>query len=217
MIIVPTLSIFFLILLSFLLQYNQYTLLHQFLLYNKVNQLYVYTCPLPAEPPSQPHPTPTGHHRAPGEHPVLNSNFPPAICFKHGSVYISMLLAICPILPYPMSTHPFFVSASLFLLCKQVYLYHFSRFCMYALIYDICFSLSHFQCLSPRFLSLLWPYSTAVQLTIKLMFVTKFTLSFIHPIYCECLTHFRCSARILRIKKIKGKVNPTLRNQRAKR
>ena len=33
-------------------------------------------------------------------------------------------------------------SVSLFLPCKAVHLYHFSRFHIYALIYDICFSLS---------------------------------------------------------------------------
>ena len=37
------------------------------LLYNEVNQLYVYICPLPLGPPSHPAPNPThlGHHRAP--------------------------------------------------------------------------------------------------------------------------------------------------------
>ena len=33
-------------------------------------------------------------------------------------------------------------SVSLFLPCKPVHLYHFSRFHIYVLIYDICFSLS---------------------------------------------------------------------------
>ena len=36
----------------------------------------------------------------------------------------------------------FSVSVSLFLPCTPVHLYHFSRFHIYALIYDICFSLS---------------------------------------------------------------------------
>ena len=35
---------------------------------------------------------------------------------------------------------------SLFLLCKQVHLYHLSRFHMYALIYGICFSLTFTLC-----------------------------------------------------------------------
>ena len=36
----------------------------------------------------------------------------------------------------------FSTSVSLFLPCKQVHLYHFSRFHIYALLYYICFSLS---------------------------------------------------------------------------
>ena len=36
----------------------------------------------------------------------------------------------------------FSTSVSQFLPCKPVHLYHFSRFQIYALIYDICFSLS---------------------------------------------------------------------------
>ena len=59
----------------------------------------------------------------------------------------------------PNSFHPFFLplvsiclistSASLFLSFKQVHLYHFSRFHIYTLIYNICFS--------PIDLQLLWP------------------------------------------------------------
>ena len=33
------------------------------------------------------------------------------------------------------------MTASPFLPCKQVHLYHFFRFCIYAFVYDICFSL----------------------------------------------------------------------------
>ena len=38
----------------FLLEYNCFTMLHQFLLYNKVNKLYVYIYPLPHKPSSLP-------------------------------------------------------------------------------------------------------------------------------------------------------------------
>ena len=41
-----------------------------------------------------------------------------------------------------VSIHLFSTSVSQFLPCKPVHLYHFSRFHVYALIYDICFSLS---------------------------------------------------------------------------
>ena len=53
-----------------LLEYNCFTMVCQFLLYNKVNQLYIYICPhissllcLPPSPP--PYPTPPGGHKAP--------------------------------------------------------------------------------------------------------------------------------------------------------
>ena len=79
--------------------------------------------------------------------PVLYSNFPPAIYFTHDGVYISKLLS-------PPS-HPL-----LPLLCSQVYFLHlhlhsfpenrfiitiFYRFHIYALIYNICFSLSDWR------------------------------------------------------------------------
>ena len=40
-----------------------------------------------------------------------------------------------------VSIHLFSTSVSLFLPCKPVHLYHFSRFHIYMLIYDICFPL----------------------------------------------------------------------------
>ena len=75
---------------------------------------------------------------------VLNSNFPLAIYFIYVSVYISMLLFQF-LLSSPslaVSTSLLSVSVSLFLPCKQVQQYHFSRLHMYALTYNICFSLS---------------------------------------------------------------------------
>ena len=47
-----------------------------------------------------------------------------------------------PCLPPLVSIRLFSTSVSLFLPCKAVHLYHFSRFHLYALIYNICFSLS---------------------------------------------------------------------------
>ena len=75
----------------FLLAYNCF-IMCQFLLYNEVNQLYVYIYPLPLGPLSHiplPHPTHLGHHRA----PVLYSRFPQAIYFTHGSVCMSNLIS----------------------------------------------------------------------------------------------------------------------------
>ena len=88
----------------------------QFLLYNKVNQLYVYIYPhissllrlLPTLPipPLQV----VTKHRA--DLPVLCGCFPRAICFTFGSVYMSMLLShFIPAYPSPS-------------LCPQVHSLH---------------------------------------------------------------------------------------------
>ena len=63
--------------------------------------------------------------------------------------------------PPLVSIRLFSTSVSLFLPCKLVHLYHFSRFHIYALIYDICFYLSDllhsvWQSLDPS-MSLPWP------------------------------------------------------------
>ena len=69
----------------------------QFLLYNKVNQLYIYICPhfssLLRLPPILPIPPlqVVTKHRA--DLPVLCSCFPLANCFMFGSVYMSMPLS----------------------------------------------------------------------------------------------------------------------------
>ena len=63
------LFIYFIFLTS-LLEYNCYTMVCQFLLYNKMNQLYIYICPpisslLHLPPSHPPYPTPLGGHKAP--------------------------------------------------------------------------------------------------------------------------------------------------------
>ena len=134
--------------LASLLEYNRFTTLCQFLLYNKVNQLYVYIYPhipsLLSLPPTIPIPPlqVVTKHRA--DLPVLCGCFPLAIYFTFGSVYMSMPLShFIPASPSsPVSSSPFSTSVSLFLPCHQVHHYHFSRFHIYALAYSICFSLS---------------------------------------------------------------------------
>ena len=71
------------------------------------------------------------------------------IHFIHISVYMSIPISqFIPPPPSPRHYPPlvsirlFSTSVSLFLPCKPVHLYHFFRFHIYALIYDICFSLS---------------------------------------------------------------------------
>ena len=119
---------FFFSFLTSLLEYNCFTMLHQFLLYNKVNQLYVYIYPhipsLLGLPPIIPIPPlqVVTKHRA--DLPVLCGCFPLAIYFTCGSVYMSMPLShIVPAYPSPSP-------------CPQVHSLHL---CLYS-------------CPAPRFL-----------------------------------------------------------------
>ena len=127
-----------------LLEYNCFTTLYQFLLYNKVNQLYVYVYPhIPSLLSLLPTlPIPPLNHRA--DLPVLCSSSPLAICFTFGSAYMSMLPShFVPAYP-PNSPCPQVHSlhVSLFLSCPQVHWYRFFRFHICALAYGTCFSLS---------------------------------------------------------------------------
>ena len=82
--------------------------------------------------------------------PVLCSNFPLASSLTHNSIYMSMLLSqfIPPSPCLTVSMSLFSISASPSFPCKLVHQYHFSRFHIYALICDICFSYSDSKSLS---------------------------------------------------------------------
>ena len=119
-----------------------------FLLYNKVNQLYVYIYPhnlsLLSLPPTLPIPSlqVVTKHRV--DLLVLCSSFPLANHFTFGSVCMSMLLPhFIPASPsHLVPSSPFSTSASLFLPCHQVDQYRFLKFHIYVLAYGIYFSLS---------------------------------------------------------------------------
>ena len=109
--------------LSPLQEYNCFTKVCQFLLYNKVNQLYIYIYPhissllhLPRTLPIAPLQVVT-EHRA--DLPVLCGCFPLAIYFTFGSVNMSMLLS------HFVCLSPFSMSASLFLSWPQALQNHF--------------------------------------------------------------------------------------------
>ena len=83
--------------LTSLLEYNCFTMVCQFLLYNKVNQLYVYIyAHIPSLlrlPPTLPIPPLQVVTKHGADLPVLCSCFPLAIYFTFGSAYMSMPLS----------------------------------------------------------------------------------------------------------------------------
>ena len=111
---------------------NCFTILHWFLPYNNMNWLkYTYASSLSNLLPS-PHPIwPLWVSREQlVELPVLYSNFPLAIYFTYGNVYVLMLLSqFIPLYPSPaVLTSLFPMSASLFLPWKYVVQYLFLDF-----------------------------------------------------------------------------------------
>ena len=103
-------NIYIYIFLTSLLEYNCFTMECQFLLYNKVNQLYIYIylhipslLRLPPTLPITPLQVVTKH---PADLPVLCGCFPLAICFTFGSIYKSMPLShFIPAYPSPTLCH----------------------------------------------------------------------------------------------------------------
>ena len=126
----------------------------QFLLYNKVNQLYIYIYPhissLLHLPPTLPIPPlqVVTKHRA--DLPVLCGCFPLAIYFRFGSVYKSMPLShFIPAYPSPSpcpQVHPLCLhiySCPVPRFFRTIFLFVcFFRFHIYVITYVICFSLS---------------------------------------------------------------------------
>ena len=84
--------------------------------------------------------------------------------FIHITVYMPIPISqFIPPFPTLVSIHLFSKSVSLFLPCKPVHLYHFSRFHIYASIHDIWFALSDLLHSGPstclqmtQFCSFLW-------------------------------------------------------------
>ena len=103
-----------------LLEYNCFTMLCEFLLYNEVNQTHAYTYPLPLDPPSQ-HSPPAclDHHTVPGWASCALSWVPLTMYFTHSIVHIS--IPVSQLIPLSHSPHDqcwVSTSASLFLSWK---------------------------------------------------------------------------------------------------
>ena len=93
-------------------------MLGYFLLYLNMNQLYIHIFPFLI---LHRHPTPLGHHRAPGWAPCVNTAASLlVICFTHVNVYIAVLLSqfVLPPSSPAMTTSSFSMTALLFLPCK---------------------------------------------------------------------------------------------------
>ena len=126
----------------FLLEYRCFTILCQFLLYNKVNQLYVYIYPFFLGFPSH-----LGHHRVLSRVPcaiqqVLISYLFYTQCQQ--CIYVNPKLPIHPPpCPFCLGIDVWSLHLCLsFCFVNKIVYTSFFRFYIYALIYVICFSLS---------------------------------------------------------------------------
>ena len=134
-------------------------MLCQFLLYNKVNQLcvYIYISSLLNPPPIS---LPSSHSSRSSQSTELNSLCYTAASYQlHISCIVVLICQCCSLSPShppfpPLVSTSTFMSASLFLPNKQFHLYHFSRFHIYELIYDVCF----FQLLYNNLYNLLYNF-----------------------------------------------------------
>ena len=110
--------------LTSLLESNCFTMVCQFLLYNKVNLVYLYIYPhIPSLLCLPPYPTPLGGHKAPNWSPCAMRLLPTSYLFYIWQcIYVHDTLSLCPSLPFPllMSSSPCSKSASLFPSCPQV-------------------------------------------------------------------------------------------------
>ena len=116
-------------------------MLCQFLLCNKVNQLYIDIYPhissLLSLPPNLPTPPLQVVIKHGADLPALCGCFPLAIYFTFGSIYVNATLSPHRSLPFPLlvSSSPFSTSASLFLSCPQVRQNHL---CFFRLHIYVC-------------------------------------------------------------------------------
>ena len=96
--------------------------------------------------PSCSHPTLIGHHRVPGWAPCVTPQPPTShLFYTRQCIYVSVTFSVPPTVSFSCcGTILFSTSACLLLPCKQVHQCCFSRFHIYVLIYNICFSLTYF-------------------------------------------------------------------------
>ena len=135
-----------------LLEYSCFTMLYQSLLYNKVNQLYVYIYLIPLAPPFH-----LLHRSRSSQSTRLSSLCSTAASHQlyilHMAVYIYVSAAppILSTLPFPLYVLVHSLCLCLYSCpansCVSIHLYHISRFHICMLKCNICFSLSLFSLL----------------------------------------------------------------------
>ena len=139
---IPTIAVLFFF--FFWLEDNFFIMLCWFLLYINMNQSYIYIHPLLLETPSQspPYPNPPGFDRAQDWAPNIKQQPPTSylfntwqwICFSAISQFVLLSLSSS------VSTNLFSMFLFLLLPYKEDHHCHFSRFHVYALVYDTCFN-----------------------------------------------------------------------------
>ena len=102
----------------------------------------VCSLPLGLPPHLPPHPSRLSQSTR-FEIPVLYSELPLVIYFAYGNTFVSLRLSVCPTISFPLCVFKSFsVCISVAALQTGSSVPFFSTFHTYALIYDICFSLS---------------------------------------------------------------------------
>ena len=122
------------------------------------------------------------------EFPVLYSLFSLAVYFIHDSVHICQSRSPSssfPLFPALMLMFVLYICAC-FLPCTEVHLYHFSRFCIYGIIYNIIFSdLPHSWMTVSRSIHVSeWQFCSFLRLNYNLLYIHT-TSSLLSPLLMD--------------------------------
>ena len=136
-------------------------------------------------PPTAPHPSPLGCHRAWGWTPWAMKQLSLShLLYTWQSLYSGLLSQSVPPSPsLSVLTSLFSTSAFLFLPLKEVHQGYFSRFHTYVLIYNICFSLPDLLCVKgSRFVHLSSTDSDLFLFIGLVIFYCMYVLQHLYPL-----------------------------------